>query len=126
MKVETASSLKRIIISSSSTKRVITAADFWITEPRGAGPGRGPGLGVVSQTMFGSEPGSNDSKSNFLEHFGLSGPFLFRGEKVIRSCAHLMLVTQSGSGNKSHRLDFLGDFRSCPLPEIVRDNKLQT
>jgi hypothetical protein len=33
-----------------------------------------------------------------------------------------MLVTQSGSGNKSHRLDFLGDFCICPLPEIVRDN----
>jgi hypothetical protein len=37
-----------------------------------------------------------------------------------------MLVTQSGSGNKSHLLDFLGDFRSCPLAEIVLDNTLQT
>jgi hypothetical protein len=42
------------------------------------------------------------------------------------SCAHLMLVTQSGSGNKSHLLDFLGDFRSCPFLEIVQDNILQT
>jgi hypothetical protein len=37
-----------------------------------------------------------------------------------------MLVTQSGSGNKSHRLDFLGDFRSCPHPKTVQDNTLQT
>jgi hypothetical protein len=34
--------------------------------------------------------------------------------------------TKSGSGNKSHRLYFLGDFRNCPLPEIARDNTLQT
>jgi hypothetical protein len=52
-----------------------------------------------------------------LEHFGLSRAILFRKEKVIRSCAHLVVVTQSGSGNKSHRLDFLGDFRSYSLPE---------
>jgi hypothetical protein len=37
-----------------------------------------------------------------------------------------MLMTLSGSGDKSHRLDFLGDFRSCLLPETVRDNTLQT
>jgi hypothetical protein len=37
-----------------------------------------------------------------------------------------MLVTKSGSGNKFHRLDFLGDFHSCPLPEIVPDNNLHT
>jgi hypothetical protein len=50
-----------------------------------------------------------------IEHFGLSRAILFfRKQKVIRSCAHLMLVTQSGSGNKSHRLDFLGDI--CCVP----------
>jgi hypothetical protein len=37
-----------------------------------------------------------------------------------------MLVTLSGSGNKSQQFDFLGDFSSCPLPETVRDNTLQT
>jgi hypothetical protein len=27
---------------------------------------------------------------------------------------------------KKKKLDFIGDFRSCPLPEIVGDNTLQT
>jgi hypothetical protein len=62
----------------------------------------------------------------YVEHFGFLGPFFFRKEKVIRSCAQLMIVTQSGSGNKSNRLDFLGDFRSYTLPKIFRDNTLQT
>jgi hypothetical protein len=38
-------------------------------------------------------------------------------EEVIHRCAYLMLVTQPGAGNKSHQLNFFGDFRSCPLPE---------
>lgn len=58
------------------------------------------------------------------EHFGIL--FIFSKESVIRGCAHLMLVTLSGSGKKSHLLDFLGDFRSCPLPEIDEDAVLQT
>jgi hypothetical protein len=37
-----------------------------------------------------------------------------------------MLVTQLDSGSKSHPLDFLGDFHSCPLTEIIQDNTLQT
>jgi hypothetical protein len=61
-------------------------------------------MGLVAQLMF--RPG-------FL------GPLFFCKDKVIHSCTHLMLITQSGSGNKSHKLDFLGDFRSCTLPEIV-------
>jgi hypothetical protein len=61
----------------------------------------------------------------FFEHFGLSQAIIYHREKVIHSCAHLILVTQLGSRNNS-RLDFLGDFRGCPLPEIVRDNTLQT
>jgi hypothetical protein len=56
---------------------------------------------------------------------GFLGRLFFRKEKSIRNCAHLMLVTQSSSGNKSHGLHFLGDFLSCPLPEIVQDNTLQ-
>jgi hypothetical protein len=61
-----------------------------------------------------------------IEHFGLSRAILFSQRKVIRSCAHLMLVIHSGSGNKSYWLDFLRDFLSCPLLEIVWDNTLQT
>jgi hypothetical protein len=57
-------------------------------------------------------PGSNNSNQTA----GFLGPFFLCRQKVIRSCAHLMLVTQSGSGNKSHRLDFLSDFRNCLLP----------
>jgi hypothetical protein len=70
--------------------------------------------------MLGFGPGSNDSNQTLYEHFGLSRAIIFFAKKVIRSCAHLMLVTQSGFGNKSHRLDFLWDFRSCPLPETVQ------
>jgi hypothetical protein len=90
-----------------------------------------------SRDLHGPGPGSTDNVQVRAEFkwqqssliYNTSGslePFVFRKEKVIRSCAHLMLVTQSGFGNKSHRLDFLGDFRSCPLPEIVRDKTLQT
>jgi hypothetical protein len=60
------------------------------------------------------------------EHFKLPRVIHFCKEKVIRSCAHLMLVTQSGSGNKFHQLHFLVSFRSCPLPEIVLDKYLKT
>jgi hypothetical protein len=82
------------------------------------------GLGLAAQTIFGSWPGSNDRNQTLYS--GFLGPFFFRKEKVIRSCTHLMLVIQSGSGNKSHGLGFIGDFRSCPLPETVPDNTLQT
>jgi hypothetical protein len=91
---------------------------------RGPGPANGSTDNVRVWAGFG--PSSNDSNKTKKEHFGLSRAIISHKEKVIRSCAHLMLVTQSGSGNKSHRLDFLGDFRSCPLPKIVRDNTLQT
>jgi hypothetical protein len=91
----------------------------------------GPGLDLVAQTMFRSGPGSGIvlmiAIKRYIEHFGLSRANLFfRKEEVIRSCAHLILVTQSGCGYKSHLLDFLWDFLSCPLPEIVPDNILQT
>jgi hypothetical protein len=86
------------------------------------------GPGPVAQIIFGSEPGSNDSNETLYRTFRAfwGHSFFFHEDKVISSCAQLMLVTQSGSGNKSHRLDLLGDFRSCPLPEIFRDNILQT
>jgi hypothetical protein len=54
------------------------------------------------------------------------GLFFLRKEKFTRSCAHPMLVTRSCSRNKSHQLGFLGDFRSCSLPQVVRDNTLKT
>jgi hypothetical protein len=103
-----------------------------IAEEVCTGPGlaRGSGLGLVAHIMFGSGPGLDLVQMKAIKLFfnisGFIGPFLFRKEKVIRSCSHLMLVTQSGSGNKSHWLDFLRDFRSCSTPEIVRDNTLQT
>jgi hypothetical protein len=74
------------------------------------GPGPGPGPGSIRCC---------------IEHFGRSRTF-FRKEKSfvleLISCSW----HKSDSGNKSHRLDFLGDFHSCPLPEIFRDNTLQT
>jgi hypothetical protein len=89
--------------------------------------GPGPGLGLVAQIMFRFRSGSNDSTQTLYRTFW---PFLghsfFAKKKVICSCAYLMLVTQLDSGNKSHQLDFVRDFCSCPLPEIVRDNTLQT
>jgi hypothetical protein len=76
-------------------------------------PAQGPGL--VAQIMFGYGPGSGLFQvivlKRYIEHFGLSQAIIFSQR---RSCAHLMLVTLSGSGNKSHRLDFFGNFCSCP------------
>jgi hypothetical protein len=87
------------------------------------GPRAGPEPGSTDnvRVLAGFVSGSNESYRTFR---AFSAVF-FRKENVIRSCAHLMLVTQSDSGNKSHRPDFLADFRSC-LPETVRDNTLQT
>jgi hypothetical protein len=62
---------------------------------------------------------------HYVEHFRLSRAILF-SQEVIHTCAYVMLVTQLGSGNKSHQLDFLMDFHSCPLPDIVQYNSLQT
>jgi hypothetical protein len=84
-------------------------------------------LDLVTQIMFGSGPGSNDTNQMLYRTFqAFSDHSFFYKEKVICSCAHLMLVTQLGSRNKSHRLDFLRDFRSCPLPKIVQGNTLHT
>jgi hypothetical protein len=93
------------------------------------GPEAGPKPGGSDNVWVraGFRPGSNDSNQTIHRTFrALSGHSFFRKEKIIRSCAHLMLVTQSGSANKSHRLDFLRDFRSCLLPEIVRKNTVET
>jgi hypothetical protein len=82
------------------------------------GPGTGPRAGPAPDNVrirAGFRPGSNE-RSQKLENLGLSRDILFHKEKVVRSCAHPMLVTQSGSGNKSHKLHFLGYFHSCPLP----------
>jgi hypothetical protein len=88
------------------------------------------GLSLVTRIMFGSGPDSGLVQMITIKCLknisGFLGPFFFRKYKVLRSCTHLTLVTQSGSGNKSHRLDFLGDCRSCPILEIVRGNTLQT
>jgi hypothetical protein len=71
-------------------------------------------------------PGSKDSNQTLCRTFrAFLGHYFFRKGKPSRICAHLVLVTQSGSGHKSHRLDFLAGFRSWPLPEIVLDTTIQ-
>jgi hypothetical protein len=76
--------------------------------------------------MFESGPASNDSNQTLYRKFrAFSGQSFLRKEKVIRICAHLRPVTPSDSGKKNHRLDFLGDFYSFPIQEIVRVNPKQ-
>jgi hypothetical protein len=43
---------------------------------------------------------------------GFTGQLFCSKEEVTHSCAELILVTQLGTGSKSHHPDFLGDFRS--------------
>jgi hypothetical protein len=74
--------------------------------PRGlrpANPKAGPGLDLVAQIILGSRPGSGLVQmiaiKSCIKHFGISAvlrPSFFRKKKVIRSCAHLMFVKQSG------------------------------
>lgn len=54
-----------------------------------------------------------------------SGNYL-QQKKINRTCAHLMLATQLGSGNKSQRFEFFWDFHSCLLPQMVQNKTLQT
>lgn len=56
-------------------------------------------------------PGPNYSSQTLS---GFVGLFSFRAENVTGSCAHLKLVTQSGSGNKCHCPDSVRDFLSFP------------
>jgi hypothetical protein len=87
------------------------------------GPWPGSTDNVRVRAGFG--PGLNYTNKTLYRTFrAFSGHYFLAMKKVF--LAALMLVTQSGSGNKSHQQDFLGDFRSCPLPEIVRDNAVQT
>lgn len=73
----------------------------------------GLGLGVVAPIKFGSRSDSGLLQkaalyTTFRTFFGSSFfPIKVEGICV---CAHRMLVTQSGSRNKSRRFDFLGDF----------------
>jgi hypothetical protein len=89
----------------------------------------GLGLSLVVQIMF--RPGVDLGLVQMIvikchiQHFGLSWAILLNKEKVIHICAYLLLVTQSGSKNKSHQLNFLRDFHRCPFPEIAQDNILQ-
>jgi hypothetical protein len=85
------------------------------------------GPGLVAQRSFGSGRRSNVSNQKQNRTFrALTGHYFFRKEKLVHSYSQLKLVTQSDSGNKSDRIDFLGDFRSCPKQAIVRDDTLQT
>lgn len=54
-----------------------------------------------------------------IKHVALYLAILFPRRKI-SSCAHLMLVTQSISRNKSDRLYFLAEFRSCLLRNSSR------
>jgi hypothetical protein len=93
----------------------------------------GLGLGLVAQIMFESGPSSDLVQMLAIKphrrHFDLSWPIVPPPppqRTLIRSCSHLKLVTQSDSGKKSYWLDFIRDFRSCPLPGIVPHSTLQT
>jgi hypothetical protein len=114
--VHKASRPRRPTSTSSLKLEVCTGPDLGLTRPEG------PSL--VAQIMFGSGPGSGlvqmTAIKRYIEHFGLYLTILFSQRKFTRSCDHLMLVKQS------HRFDFLRDFHSCPRPEIVRENTLQT
>jgi hypothetical protein len=81
----------------------------------------------MPQLMFVSGPGSILIQMivirRYIEYLELSMAIIFFAKKILRP---LMSVTLSDSGRKSHRLGFLGDFRSCPLPAIVRYNNAQT
>jgi hypothetical protein len=50
----------------------------------------------------------------------------FLAKKTLFPVALTLCWWQAGLGNRSHRPDFLGNFRTCPLPETVRDKNLQT
>jgi hypothetical protein len=98
-----------VILPSSGTCRKFKSAR--VADDRGL---HGPGPGLVAQMMFGFGLGSNYSNQTFWNISGFLCPFCFSNKKVIRSCVHLILVTQSGSGNKSRRLDFPGVFVAAP------------
>jgi hypothetical protein len=87
-------------------------------------------LRVVAQKVSGFGPGLDllhrTAPKRYVEHFGPYRAILLRKGSAVRSCALLMLVAQSGSGNRPHRLDFLGYFHNCPIPEIAPDNTLRT
>jgi hypothetical protein len=52
----------------------------------------------------------------YIQHSGFSRAILCSEKKVIRSCAHLEFAIHSGYGNRSQRLDFLGNSHGHPLP----------
>jgi hypothetical protein len=86
-------------------------------------PVTGPGssYNICVQAWFRWHP------SNFIYNIScFLGRFFFRKEKFIHSCSYLMHVTQSVSGNKSQRLDFLWDVRIYLVAGIIRDNTSQT
>jgi hypothetical protein len=83
--------------------------------------GSGHGSGVPAQAGF--EPGSDDCNQTFSRTFRTSPvlPLFFLQSKGGRTRAHGTV----GFGNKSYRLHFLWDFRSCPLAETFPGSTLQ-
>jgi hypothetical protein len=92
---------------------------------RSARAGPVPGSTDNVRVWAGFGPCSNDGNQTSYRPFrALSGLFFLKEKLFV--LALILCSWQLGSGNKSHRLDFLGTFPSCPLPEIVRDNTLQS
>jgi hypothetical protein len=86
---------------------------------------RGPGL--VAQIMFGSGPGSNDSNQTLCRTFRAFSGHYFLAKKKLFIVA-LILCSWHSRAPETNPTDsiFSGIFVAAPLPEIVRDNILQT
>jgi hypothetical protein len=91
---------------------------------------REPGPGLVAQIMFGFGPGSNDTNQTLYRTFRAfwnHSFFFFFAKNKLFVVALILCSWRSRAPEKiPSTFDFLGDFRSCLLPETVRDNTLQT
>jgi hypothetical protein len=86
---------------------------IWLLSVRGL-----HGLGQVAQIRFGSGPNSGLVQMIAIRHFRLSRAILFRKEKVIRTCSHIMLITPLGSETDSTDLILSGIFVAAPPRNI--------
>jgi hypothetical protein len=83
--------------ASYSAKSVLRFPHTFQTDARGMGHE----AWGMRHGMHGPGPGSNESNQTLYRTFrGFSGHSSFRKEKVIRSCAHLMLVKTVGLGKQ--------------------------
>lgn len=77
----------------------------------------GSGSRDNAQVRAGLGPRSNVSNQKVYKAFFV--PYFFHRENFFPSCVQLILVTQWGSGNESHQLDFLGDVHSFPSQKQI-------